>query len=248
MTPDTDRPKLTPKQELFCQEYIVDLNATQAAIRSGYKAKTARVIGHENLTKPDIVKRVEELQKELSDRLKITPAMVLKRLWDIATADVNGIVQYRRVNCRHCWGEDFQWQRTDLEYANDRERYEERKSKLDESERQVMPEFDHRGGIGFDPTKNPNTECPECYGEGKGEVFFQDTRMLPPELRALFAGVRVTRDGTTLLLHSQDKALELVAKHLGMFTDKVEITGEGGGPVQFEQFLAKIYGDKKPEG
>jgi phage terminase small subunit len=46
--------KLTEKQQRFCNEYLVDLNATQAAIRAGYSEKTARVIGQENLLKPAI--------------------------------------------------------------------------------------------------------------------------------------------------------------------------------------------------
>ena len=61
--------KLTAKQQRFCDEYLIDLNATQAAIRSGYSKKTARKIGQENLTKPDIKeyidKRMEEKEKSL---------------------------------------------------------------------------------------------------------------------------------------------------------------------------------------
>ena len=49
---------LNDKQEMFCREYLVDLNATQAAIRAGYSDKTARKIGSENLTKPDIGMRL----------------------------------------------------------------------------------------------------------------------------------------------------------------------------------------------
>lgn len=61
--------KLTAKQQRFCDEYLIDLNATQAAIRAGYSEKTAKQIGQENLTKPDIRKyideRMAEKQKEL---------------------------------------------------------------------------------------------------------------------------------------------------------------------------------------
>lgn len=61
--------KLTAKQQRFCDEYLIDLNATQAAIRSGYSKKTAKQIGQENLTKPDIKeyieKRMAEKEKEL---------------------------------------------------------------------------------------------------------------------------------------------------------------------------------------
>ena len=47
-------PKLTAKQERFCEEYLIDLNATQAAIRAGYSVESAGSIGSENLTKPEI--------------------------------------------------------------------------------------------------------------------------------------------------------------------------------------------------
>ena len=61
--------KMTAKQQRFCDEYLIDLNATQAAIRAGYSKKTARAIANENLTKPYIdeyiKKRMEEKEKEL---------------------------------------------------------------------------------------------------------------------------------------------------------------------------------------
>ena len=55
---------LTKKQENFCREYIIDCNATQAAIRAGYSAKTAKAIASENFTKPYINNRIAELMKE----------------------------------------------------------------------------------------------------------------------------------------------------------------------------------------
>ena len=61
--------KLTAKQQRFCDEYLIDLNATQAAIRAGYSEKTARVIGQENLLKPAlkeyIGKRMKDKEAEL---------------------------------------------------------------------------------------------------------------------------------------------------------------------------------------
>lgn len=53
---------LTPKQERFCEKYAARGNATQAAIRAGYSAKTAYSIGQENLKKPEIIARIHELQ------------------------------------------------------------------------------------------------------------------------------------------------------------------------------------------
>ena len=72
--------KLTDKQEQFCQEYLIDLNATQAAIRAGYSEKTARSVGCENLTKPDIVERIAERQKERAERMQISQDKVLSEL------------------------------------------------------------------------------------------------------------------------------------------------------------------------
>ena len=61
--------KLTAKQQRFCDEYLTDLNATQAAIRAGYSQKTAGVIASENLKKPNIQeyikKRMDEKEKAL---------------------------------------------------------------------------------------------------------------------------------------------------------------------------------------
>mgnify|MGYP004707086033 CR=1 FL=1 len=58
---------LTDKQEMFCREYLIDLNAKQAATRAGYSDNTARKIGSENLTKPDIQNRIAELKAERNE-------------------------------------------------------------------------------------------------------------------------------------------------------------------------------------
>ena len=72
--------KLTKKQEMFCKEYIIDLNATQAAIRSGYSFKTANRIGAENLTKLVIQEEVQKLMNKRSDRIEVEADDVLKSI------------------------------------------------------------------------------------------------------------------------------------------------------------------------
>lgn len=81
--------KLNPKQERFCLEYIVDLNATQAAIRSGYSVKSAKAIGSEHLTKPDIQARIEELKGAREKRTEITADTVLQELLLLAKVDLS---------------------------------------------------------------------------------------------------------------------------------------------------------------
>jgi len=68
---------LTNKQKVFCDEYLVDLNATQAAIRAGYSEKTAKVIGCENLTKPDINEYIAKAQQARKERTEIDADYVL---------------------------------------------------------------------------------------------------------------------------------------------------------------------------
>lgn len=63
---------LTDKQKRFCKEYVIDLNATQAAIRAGYSENSAKEIASENLTKPNIQSFIEELQNTKSNELNIT--------------------------------------------------------------------------------------------------------------------------------------------------------------------------------
>lgn len=78
---------LTPKQQRFVLEYLIDLNATAAAIRAGYSAKTAGAIGHENLTKPEIVAAIELEREKHACKLEITAERVLKELARIGFSD-----------------------------------------------------------------------------------------------------------------------------------------------------------------
>ena len=71
---------LTPKQQRFIDEYLIDLNATQAAIRAGYSPRTARAIACENLAKPDIQEAIAEAKRERSEATKIDAEWVLREL------------------------------------------------------------------------------------------------------------------------------------------------------------------------
>lgn len=76
--------KLTDKQKRFVEEYLIDLNATQAAIRAGYSEDTARQIGAENLSKPVIQEAIQQAQNKRSERTQITQDDVIRRLIEIA--------------------------------------------------------------------------------------------------------------------------------------------------------------------
>jgi len=84
--------KLTPKQELFCREYLIDLNATQAAIRAGYSEKTANRIASQLLSKLDIQEFLQEARDERNESVKTDSEYVLRRLREIDELDIIDIM------------------------------------------------------------------------------------------------------------------------------------------------------------
>lgn len=76
--------ELTDKQKRFCEEYVIDLNATQAAIRAGYSEKTANEQASRLLANVNISDYVANLQKKISEKLQIDAEWVLKRFKDIS--------------------------------------------------------------------------------------------------------------------------------------------------------------------
>lgn len=172
---------LTPKQQRFVDEYLIDLNATQAAIRAGYSEKTAGAIGNENLTKPEISEAIAAAQKARSERVQVDQDWVLRQWVEIASADPRELIEYVRTACETCWEGDIR--------------------------------------------DEPNPECQQCHGRGRGHVVLADTRKLSAAAARLYSGVQLGREGIKVNMRSQDGALESVARHLGMFKDSLELKG-----------------------
>jgi phage terminase small subunit len=78
---------LSPKQNAFVGHYLVCLNATEAALRAGYSAKTAGAMGSENLKKPEIQKAIEEALARRAQRVEVTQDDVLRVLYRNLTFD-----------------------------------------------------------------------------------------------------------------------------------------------------------------
>jgi phage terminase small subunit len=220
--------KLTDKQKRFADEFLIDLNASAAYQRAGYKStgNAAEASASQLLRNPKVAEYLAERRAARQERTEITQDDVLREWRAIMTSDTNEIVQYRRHCCRYCHGKDFGYQLTPSEQKRRREEYDvecgqllAKKVKPDQ-----IPPFDELGGIGYDKRRDPHPDCPECFGEGVGSIFVKDTRKLSPALKSLYAGVKLGKDGLEVKLHSKDKAAELVARHLGMLKDKVEVT------------------------
>ena len=83
---------MTEKQKRFVEEYLIDLNATQAAIRAGYSPDTAKSIGSENLTKPDLQARIAKAMAERSKRTGVNADRVVMELAKIAFVNAGDVI------------------------------------------------------------------------------------------------------------------------------------------------------------
>lgn len=79
---------LTEKQQRFVEEYLIDLNATQAAIRAGYSQDSASETGYENLRKPQIANAIAEAKSARSERTQITQDRVLREIARLGFSDL----------------------------------------------------------------------------------------------------------------------------------------------------------------
>jgi phage terminase small subunit len=207
----------------FVDEYLIDLNATQAYLRvfPHVKLTTASTEGSRLLGTPKVSELVAQKRAEISARTGITVDRAVEQAWAIATADARELIEYLVGCCRHCHGEAFKWQRTVAEYNADREKWQA----LADGGKTDEP-FDEKGGIGFDPRLDPHPECPECFGKGHGRPHINDTRKLSPAAAALYAGVKITKEGMELKMHSKLDALDKVLRILGAYekdnTQKVD--------------------------
>ncbi len=182
--------KLTPKQEMFVKEYLIDLNATQAALRAGYSEKTAYRTGADNLKKPQIQEAIRQAMQKREQRTEITADKVLEEYAKLGFSDVTDYLQ-------------------------------------------VVTE---RVLVGHDK------ETGEPISDISQFVLMKDTKDISPEKLAAISEVKQHKDGSiSFKLHDKRGALDSIAKHLGMFTERIEHTGKDGGPitVKFEGELEK---------
>lgn len=159
--------KLTPKQAEFVRQYLVDLNATQAAIRAGYSERNASKIASELLDKTGVREAIAAAQSRREQRTEITQDKVVAELAKIAFGSARDVMTW-----------------------------------------------------------------------GPQGVILKDSAELTDEQAAAIAGVseNITQNGSSLKLkrHDKVKALELLGRHLGMFTDKVKNEISGGLEIKWQ--------------
>lgn len=227
---------LSAKQQAFVREYLIDMNATAAYKRAGYKGegKTAENNASRMLGNAGVQKAIQEALTARAARTELKADDVLRRWQQIADADPNELIEVRRACCRHCHGKDFGLQRTQGEMKAARDGWERLTRDAAANNQVPPPPFDEQGGAGYDARKAPHPSCPECFGEGVMTAFPRDTRLLSEGARRLYAGVKITKDGIEIKMRDQDAALLNYAKHLGMLVNKHEHQGPNGGAIPLQ--------------
>ncbi|AJX00547.1 terminase small subunit [Burkholderia gladioli] len=242
--------QLTPKQQRFVEEYLLDLNGSAAARRAGYSERTANEQAVRLLANVSVQSAIAAAMAARSERTKIDQDRIVQELWNVVTADANGLIEFRRTCCRHCYGIDhaYQWV-SEREFALAMRSHQRalalaKKARTPVAARPSAP--DPSGGFGFDPRRSPVADCPDCFGEGVADVFLKDTRDLSPELRSLYAGVKRTKDGIEVKMHDKQGFAQLLMRHLGMLKETVEHTGKDGGPIQYQRITRRIVDPAAP--
>lgn len=250
--------KATDKEALFAKHYAVSRNGRLAAIAAGYAEPSATVTASKLIRKPKVQDLINQSQNEALGKAQANVDWVVRRWLTMGLADARELVENLRDSCRYCWGEDnnYQWTAREFERAqvahkralDDWNQADEEWQKQNKRREPEAPDI--AGGLGFDPRKEPNQECPECFGRGVMYQHLADTRFLSDSARMLYAGVEVTQHGVRMKLRDPDTAVTNLAKHLGMLAERHL---HGGLPPGFDwnsatpDQLKAIADGKKPE-
>lgn len=200
--------------ELFAREYVARGFDEVAALKAiDPNLKNYKTAAKFLLERPMVQDRIAQLRKELNTTVLMDAEAVLREWVTIAMADPAEISKIIKKCCRYCHGVKGLYQ-----YKNERELLHAQAAWMAQHQGQEkapeMPEG--KGGFGFNEYRPPNPACMECGGEGTTDVMFMATDQLSPSARKLYDGAELTKFGMKVNVRSRDKALENIAKALGM--------------------------------
>lgn len=197
---------LSEKQGIFAENVAAGKKLVEAYRIAGYDGEggTAHSNASRMLRNAKVYRAVSFLRDKRQQRLSLTEDEIIHQLSAIARANPNELIQYRRVNCRYCWGERHLYQWRDIE------EFDKAAEKASQDGKE-QPEY---GGLGFVETGFPNEECPKCNGEGETQLFVADTTQLDGDARWLYAGIKQTQNGLEVLMANQEAARRDLLKYI----------------------------------
>ncbi|MDC7941358.1 terminase small subunit [Raoultella ornithinolytica] len=202
---DIDFYGISDQQSKFAQLIVDGKSRVDAYREAGYSGEGATAYSNASrmLRNARVSRYVHHLRNERQKRYSAELDEVISQLKAIINANPNEISQYRRVNCRYCWGHQHKYQWRDIAEQLAAER---------KAEKDGVAPPDTSGGIGFIDNSDPNPECSRCNGEGIGEAFFADTRDVEGDARYLLHGVKLGKFGIEILTADKDSARKELAR------------------------------------
>jgi phage terminase small subunit len=216
------------KQAAFVREYVKDWNGAAAARRAGYAEGSAAEVACELLMKSNIRAAVARRMEAAAAAAEVDTQLVVSELYGLAMADPRDLMKVERDCCRFCNGIDYKYQWTPAQF--------QRETNKALANDELPPDLE--GGVNFDPRLPPVEDCPECHGRGVERVVITPSAKLSRGAARLLASMKQTKDGIEIKTRDQDAALMAMGRVVGIFKDKTEMTGPGGGPMQIQAAVA----------
>lgn len=187
---------ISDQQAKFAMLVAQGKKPTEAYRLAGYEGQgaTANSNASRMLRNARVFRAISYFRNQYQKRYTADLDLLVSQLMAIVLADPNQLAQFRRVNCRYCWGENHLYQWRDIAEFD---------KAAAQASRDGKPEPEY-GGLGFVDNAIPNPDCPKCCGEGTGQLYMADTTLLDGDARQLYAGAKLGKFGVEILL--EDKA------------------------------------------
>ncbi|HIH9052249.1 TPA: terminase small subunit [Escherichia coli] len=187
---------ISDQQAKFAMLVAQGKKLVEAYRLAGYESEgnAAYVTASQLLRNPKVYRAISYFRNQYQKRYTADLDLLVSQLMAIVQADPNQLAQFRRVNCRYCWGENHLYQWRDIAEFD---------KAAAQASRDGKPEPEY-GGLGFVDNAIPNPDCPKCCGEGTGQLYMADTTLLDGDARQLYAGAKLGKFGVEILL--EDKA------------------------------------------
>lgn len=233
---DPDEFGISDQQAKFAMLVAQGKNLIEAYRLAGYEAagNVASAAASRLLRNVKVYRAISWFRNQYQKRYTADLDLLVGQLMSIVQADPNELAQFRRVNCRYCWGENHLYQWRDIEEFD---KAAEKASK----DGKPAPEY---GGLGFVDNAIPNPDCPKCCGEGRGEIHIADTTMLDGDARLLYAGAKYGKFGVEILMEDKGAARRELLKYLATVKKPLPENSEGSGNMDLDDEWKRLRNEK----
>lgn len=179
-------------EKKFCQYMAAGYPKHKSAIMAGYKPTRAHHKAYLLLREPRIIKYRAELEAEALCKISVSIDEHVRKRHAIANLSIDEFCDYYTPPCRHCWGDNNEYQRTAHEMEEALLTYQTNSTKN-------KPPFNPRGGEGYHDRQPPNPDCPNCFGDGdkfNKRMVLKDWSDMSSIARSAITSVKMHSDGT----------------------------------------------------